>query len=72
MYISANYSREGTGVADPGDGGMPGEDPGDDGPGEETPPPDDPEVDQDVKNEEVPTFPDDPPPVEPAPEAPVT
>jgi hypothetical protein len=72
MFISANYSREGTGVADPGDGGMPGEDPGDDGPGEETPPPDDPEVDQDVKNEAVPTFPDDPPPVEPAPEAPVT
>jgi hypothetical protein len=68
-YLSANWSREGTGMAEPIDDGG---DPGDDGPSEESPPPDDPEVDEDVKNDEVPTFEDDPRPVEPAPEAPVT
>jgi hypothetical protein len=68
MFISANYADEGAGVAGPGEG-PDEEDPGDVGPGEETPPGgEDPEVDPDVKNEAVPTYPDDPPPVEPAPE----
>jgi hypothetical protein len=65
QYISANYSAEGAGVAGPGGG----EDPGDEGPSEELPPDGgDGEVDPDVKNEAVPTYADDPPPVEPAPE----
>ena len=68
QYISANYSAEGAGVAGPGEG--PGEEPGDEGPSEELPPDGgDSEVDPDVKNEAVPTWPDDPPPVEPAPGA---
>jgi hypothetical protein len=67
QYISANYSAEGAAVAGPGEAG--GEDPGDEGPSEDLPPDgEDPEVDPDVKNEEVPTWPDDPAPVEPAPE----
>jgi hypothetical protein len=68
QYISANYSAEGAGVAGPGEG--PGEEePGDEGPSEELPPDGgDSEVDLDVKNEAVPTWPDDPAPVEPAPE----
>ena len=72
MYISANYASEGGGVVDPGvdPDEVPDEVPDPAEPGQELPPEgEDPEVDIEVKNEEVPTFPDDPAPVEPAPEA---
>ena len=57
-YISANWADEGAGMAEPID------DPNDgpEGPPDTDPPDDDPELDQDVKNDPVPTFPDDPQP----------
>jgi hypothetical protein len=64
-YISANYGREGAGVAEGVDETPVDEVPIDQAPPGEEPSPDDPELDPDVKNDPVPTLPDDPQPVEP-------
>jgi len=71
MYISARWASEGAGIAGPGENPDEGPDegPGPNEPGDESPPDgEDPEVDPDVKNDPVPSWPDDPAPVEPSPE----